>query len=73
MIMMLLARNMSGYFERLVFAFSHRKDGDLRLLRPGRTELDRPDCRRRPTQNPLRRLEIDALDIPLKLGFTQAA
>jgi hypothetical protein len=25
MIMMLLARNMSGYFERLVFAFSHRR------------------------------------------------
>jgi hypothetical protein len=60
-------------FERLVFAFSHRKDGDLRLLRPGRTELDRPDCRRRLTQNPLRHLEIDALDIPLQVGFTHAA
>jgi len=47
---MLLARNVR-VFERLVFAFSHRKDGSLRLLRPGRTELDRPDCRRRLTQN----------------------
>ena len=48
-------------FERLVFAFSHRKDGDLRLLRAGRTELDRPDCRRRLTQNPLEPIRKDAI------------
>lgn len=40
--------------------------------------LDRSDCRRRLTQNPLRHLEIDALeidalDIPLQVGFTHAA
>ena len=34
--------------------------------------LPGPDCRRRLTQDPLRHLEIDALDILLQVGFTHA-